>query len=125
MLEGTGCFLNVVVADACRDIPTMRSRFKAELPRGMNVCAVPEGEVGSVIAYSCALGQVSWDSSSSSARNGAYTAALLRHLTTPGLHVEDVFTRAAAGCVESTSRTEVPQRPWKSANLLYERVGLF
>jgi uncharacterized caspase-like protein len=122
-LEGSGCFMHVVVADACRSLPTLRSRSRAATqPRGMSVCSAASAEVGSLLAYSCDLGKTAADGEG---RNGAFTTALLRHLTTPGLHVENVFTRAARDCQELTKHQREPQKPWKAANLTHEHVCLF
>ena len=50
---------------------------------------------GSLIAYATAPGAVALDGSG---RNGLYTAALLQHLTTPDLSVEQLFKRVRATC---------------------------
>ncbi len=122
-LDGSGCFLHVVVADACRSLPSLRSRKRTAMqPRGLSVCSAAPAEIGSLLAYSCDLGKTAADGNG---RNGAFTSALLRHLTTPGLHVENVFTRAARDCQELTKHEPEPQKPWKSANLTHEHVCLF
>jgi hypothetical protein len=121
-LAGSGCLLHVVVADACRNVPGLRARSRAAVPRGLSVCSAAPAEVGSLLAYSCDLGKTASDGQG---RNGAFTTALLRHLTTPELHVENVFTRAARDCQEATKQNAEPQRPWKSANLTHEHVCLF
>ena len=124
-LVGSKCLLHVVVADACRsDAPRMVSETKAALPKGFAVMAAAPAEVGSIMSYSCDPGEVSWDGAGGG-RNGAFTTALLRHIGTPGLHVETVFTRAAKDCQELTRHHEKPQSPWKMANLTHEHVCLF
>ena len=125
-LDGSGCLLHVVVADACRSQPPpMKSRSKSALiPRGFSVLSAAPAEVGSVMVYSCDPGKVSWDGVASS-RNGAFTTALLRHLTTPDLHVDTVFSFTARDCQELTKKQSEPQRPWRSANLTHEHVCLF
>jgi hypothetical protein len=122
LMEGSGCFLHIVAADACRSLPSLRSRSRATQTRGMSVCSAAPAEVGSLLAYSCDLGKTASDGEG---RNGVFTTALLRHLTTPNLHVENVFTRAARDCQELTKHKPEPQRPWKAANLTHEHVCLF
>ena len=121
-LEASGCMLHVVVADACRNVPNLRARSRASQSRGMCVCAAAPAEVGSLLVYSCDIGKTAADGEG---RNGAFTTALLRHLTTPDLHVENVFTRAARDCQAATLSAAEQQRPWKSANLTHEPVCLF
>ena len=121
-LEGSGCLLHVVVADACRSVPGLRARSRAQQPRGLSVCTAAPAEVGSLLAYSCDIGKTASDGEG---RNGTFTSALLNHLTTPALHVETVFTRTARDCQEATKHEKEPQRPWKSANLTHEHVCLF
>ena len=117
-LEGSKCLLHVVISDACRsDPPPMKSDTKSELPKGFKVLVVPPAEAGSVMSYSCDPGEVSWDGASGGGRNGPFTTALLKHLTTPELHVETLFTRVASDCQQLTRHHEKLQRPWKSANL--------
>ena len=124
-LVGSRCLLHVVVADACRsDAPRMVSETKAALPKGFAVMAAAPAEVGSIMSFSCDPGEVSWDGAGGG-RNGAFTTALLRHIGTPGLHVETVFTRAAKDCQELTRHHDKPQSPWKMANLTHEHVCLF
>ena len=128
-LQDSGCMLHVVVADACRVMPNVRSRTRAIPQAGFQVSSAAPAEVGSLLSYSCDIGKVSWDGNRFG-RNSAYTNALLRHLTTPDLHVETVFTRTARDCQELTRNMtyngkSAMQRPWKSANVTYEHVCLF
>jgi hypothetical protein len=127
-LDGSGCMLHVVVADACRSQPPrMKSRSRLAAPsacRGFGVLSAAPAEAGSVMVYSCDPGKVSWDGVGGG-RNGAFTTALLRHITTPGLHVDTVFTFAARDTQELTRSHPEPQRPWRSANLTHEHVCLF
>jgi uncharacterized caspase-like protein len=128
-LEGSGSLLHVVVADACRSKPPpMKSRSKsaaATQQKGFTVLSAAPAEAGSVMAFSCSPGKVSWDAADGGGRNGAFTTALLRHLTTPEQHVDTLFTRAARDCQELTKKHPELQVPWRSANLTHEHVCLF
>lgn len=125
-LRGSQCMLHVVVADACRkDSPARMATDTKDLPRGFSVLAAPPAQAGSLLVYSCEPGRVAWDAGSGGA-NGVFTAALLRHLTAPGEHVEAVFTRTTRDCVEATRhQAEGPQRPWRHADLTETHVCLF
>ena len=125
-LEGSGCLLHVVVSDACRsNAPKMVSASKDGLPKGFATMAAAPASAGSVMAYSCEPNKVSWDGAGGG-RNGAFTTALLRHLTCDGEHVEDVFTKTTKDCVELTrGNQDGPQRPWKHADLTETHVCLF
>ena len=125
-LIGSKCLLHVIVSDACRsDVPRMESETKDELPKGFGVLSATPAAAGSVMAYSCEPGKVSWDGLGGG-RNGAFTASLLRHLTTNGEHVEHVFTRATKDCVAATQhQPQGAQRPWKHADLTETHVCLF
>ena len=125
-LVGSRCLLHVVVSDACRsDAPRMVSETRDELPKGFSILPATPAAAGSVMAYSCEPGKVSWDGIGGG-RNGVFTASLLRHLTKDGEHVEHVFTRTTADCVAATKHLpQGEQRPWKHADLTETHVCLF
>jgi uncharacterized caspase-like protein len=56
--------------------------------------------------------------SSGDGKNGLYTEALLQHIRTPGLKIEDVFKRVGRAVVEKTQGRQVP---WMNSSL-YEDV---
>lgn len=91
---------NIVILDACRDNPFATSRSAS---RGLAVLPAPRG---SLIAYATSPGDVAEDGAG---RNGTFTAALLNHLTTPGLDIKEVFDRVG---IEVTTGTANRQVPW-------------
>ena len=106
---------NVVILDACRNNPLVRrlapslgiSRAAAA-NRGL---ARVESARGTLIAYATEPGDVAADGAGD---HSPYTAALLAHIETPGLSVNDLFTQVTAAVLASTGGT---QRPWTHASL--------
>lgn len=95
-LEDSKCMLHCVVSDACRSsMKRGMSETRGGNADGFRALDAPPAEAGSIVAYSYQPGSVSWDAPAGGGRNGAYTTALLHHLTVPGLHVETIFTRTA------------------------------
>jgi hypothetical protein len=105
-LEGSPSRLNIVILDACRNNP-FASRFRSGT-RGLARIDAPSG---SLIAYATAPGKVAQDG-----RDGhsPYTRSLLRHLTQPGLKIEDVFKLVRNDVHRSTGGSQIP---WESSSL--------
>ena len=106
-MEDANNQLNLLILDACRDNPYARQWRSSQ--RGL---AVTQAARGSLIAYSTAPGAVASDGSE---RNGVYTSYLLKHLSTPGLSVEQMFKKVRGGVVEATKGK---QTPWESSSLI-------
>lgn len=77
--------VNVVVLDACRNNPFIKTRSLKS--RGLAPMDAPSG---SLIAFSTAPGTEALDGSD---RNGLYTKHLMANVKVPGLTVEQVFKR--------------------------------
>ena len=106
---------NLVILDACRNNP-----MAGELARaiGMNRGAAAsrglarvEKTRGTLIAYATAPDDVAADGTG---EHSPYTEALLEHIETPGLSVQDMFTYVT-NSVEK--RTGGKQRPWTNSSL--------
>ena len=106
---------NLVVLDACRTNP-----LASELARslGLSRAAVAsrglaevESASGTLIAYATEPGSVAADGTGD---NSPYTAALLEHLETPGLSVQDLFTQVTASVL---ALTDERQKPWTHSSL--------
>lgn len=78
---------SIIILDACRNNPFERAWARSITSRGLAPVYAPRG---TMIAYATSPGQVASDGRG---RNGAYTAALLEHLTTPDCSVESMFKR--------------------------------
>lgn len=107
--------LNVLVFDCCRDNPlpqqATRSLLGNQLGR-MDPC-------GSLVAFSCARQQQSEEKKQLA--HGVFTRRLLEHIKTPGLTINDLFTRVGNLVEEDTQGR---QRPWKQDALRTEGACL-
>ena len=106
---------NVVILDACRNNP-----LAGELARslGLSRAAVASRGLarvgsasGTLIAYATEPGSVAADGTGD---HSPYTEALLEHLETPGLSVQDLFTEVTASVLASTGEK---QKPWTHSSL--------
>lgn len=98
--------LNIVILDACRNNPFVRSMRSAN--HGL---AVMDAPAGILIAYSTAPGTVAADGSG---RNSPYTEALSRAMTDLHEPVEQVFKHVRVGVLSATANKQVP---WESSSL--------
>lgn len=69
---------------------------------------------GTLIAFATAPGQVALDGEGA---NSPFSAALSRHIGTPGLEVQQMLTRVRAEVVSTTKSKQVP---WSNSSLLGE-----
>lgn len=100
-MENAGNGLNIVILDACRDNPFGR-RFR-DMTRGLAV--FNSAPAGTYICYSTGPGQVALDGEG---RNSPYAAALLQHMMTPGLSIEQVFKRVRLSLGKVTDGKQIP-----------------
>ncbi|WP_005037125.1 caspase family protein [Holophaga foetida] len=98
--------LNLLVLDACRNNPFIRSFRSGN--RGLTQMDAP---AGSFIAYATAPGSTAADGTG---ENGLYTQHLLKALRQPGLSVEQVFKRVRVGVKQDSKDQQVP---WDSSSL--------
>jgi formylglycine-generating enzyme required for sulfatase activity len=98
--------LNLMILDACRNNPFAR-RFRS-LSRGLAQMDAPSG---TLIAFATAPGMEAADGDG---QNGLYTQHLLRHITTPGMPVEQMFKQVRVGVTRDTQDKQVP---WESSSL--------
>lgn len=111
-MEGTGR-ANIIILDACRNNP-----FIEKLARGGRALATrglgrveATGE-GSLIVFSTQPDNVALDGAG---RNSPFTAALLKHVATPGLEVRQMISRVRGDVLQATERK---QTPWDSSSLV-------
>jgi peptidyl-prolyl cis-trans isomerase A (cyclophilin A) len=114
-MEESGASLSLVILDACRDSP-LPPESRSAGARGLGRMDAPSG---SLIAFATAPGRTANDNSRG--RNGLYTAALLRHLETPGLRLEDVFLRVRVDVERATNRLQSPEEVSKLTTAFYLR----
>lgn len=115
---------NILIFDACRNNPMAQQVASAGSNRaieGASGLAAPTSlsagatlGAGTLIAFATAPGQVALDGEGA---NSPFSAALSRHLGTPGLEVQQMLTRVRAEVVSSTKSRQVP---WSNSSLLGE-----
>ena len=113
---------NILILDACRNNP-MAPRLASSGPTrdieaGSGLAApatLGSGATlgaGTLIAFATAPGQVALDGEGA---NSPFSAALTRHIGTPGLEVQQMLTRVRAEVVAATRGKQVP---WSNSSLL-------
>ena len=112
---------SLVILDACRNNPLARN-----LARAMGAtrsAAIGDGlgrlesGIGTYIAFATSPNKVALDGDN--ARNSPFTAALLRHIHTPGLNITEVMMRVRQDVIEATKTMHHgPQVPWDHSSLI-------
>lgn len=105
-MEAANNRLNIVILDACRNNPFVRSLRSS----GAGLAQM-EAPVGTFIAFATAPGSVASDGQGS---NGLYTQHLLRAMLRPGVKIEDVFKNVRAGVRRDSKGRQVP---WENTSL--------
>jgi tetratricopeptide (TPR) repeat protein len=116
---------NIIVLDACRDNPLAQKAARtSDASRSVVVrsgLAAPSGlgpgstlGAGTLLAFATAPGQVALDGDGA---NSPFSAALGRHISTPGLEVQQMLTRVRSEVVAATKSRQVP---WSNSSLLGE-----
>lgn len=115
---------NILILDACRNNPVAPQVASAGPSRAIEPgsglaapAALGPGATlgaGTLIAFATAPGQVALDGEGA---NSPFSAALSRHIGTPGLEVQQMLTRVRAEVVASTKAKQVP---WSNSSLLGE-----
>lgn len=100
--------LAIYILDACRNNPF------AETRGAQGGLAPIDAPYGSFIAFATAPGQVAYDGFSGGV-HGTFTEALLEHIASPGLRLEDVFKLVRRDVVTATKEQQVP---WTSSSLV-------
>ena len=106
----------IALLDACRDNPLSR-RFSRSLgtnrsnavQQGLAVPTIAGG--GMLIGFATAPGDVAADGDG---RNSPFTVALLKHISTPGLEIQQLMTRVKREVYNSTKES---QEPWHNSSL--------
>lgn len=115
---------SIIILDACRDNPLAAGPDQPGSGRSIRVrsgLATPSGlgsgatlGAGTLIAFATAPGQVASDGEG---KNSPFSSALGRHITTPGLEVQQMLTRVRSEVVAATKTKQVP---WSNSSLLGE-----
>ena len=113
VLRSMGTGTNLVFLDACRDNPFSRGwagAARSLVGRGLK--RVEGGSAsGMFIAFATDPDSIAADGDG---RNSPFTAALKRHIETPGLEVNSLLTEVRNSVLKSTGNV---QRPWSNSSL--------
>ena len=105
---------NIFIVDACRNNPLSRSfQRKSRSAVGQGLARLSAGS-GTMIAFATAPDDVALDGDGD---NSPFTKALLQHLETPGLEINQLMTRVRA---DVYAATDGQQLPWTNSALLGE-----
>lgn len=102
---------NIVILDACRDNP-----FQTLTDMHDNGLAEMKAPTGTMLSYSTAPGAVAYDGPTG---NSPFTAAMARHMETPGLAIEQLFKKVRLDVLEETGGA---QTPWESSSMTVDFV---
>lgn len=105
-MDDAGNRVNIMILDACRNNPYVRSFRSAA--RGL---AQMEAAKGTYIAFATAPGSVASDGDG---KNGLYTELLLKSLNEPDTDIHKVFTRVTADVSRVTGGKQIP---WTASSL--------
>ncbi len=99
--------VNLIFLDACRDIVAgslARSLGTRSASVGQGLATI-QSAIGTLIAYSTQPNNVALDGDG---RNSPFTAALLKHLSSPGVDVGIIMRRVRADVIAATRDKQVP-----------------
>lgn len=95
---------NLVILDACRNTPLARDPGTRDSTRAGGLTEM-KPPAGSLIAFATDAGHTAQDGNGT---NGLYTGELIKHLSTPGITIEQVFKRTREGVMRQSEGAQVP-----------------
>jgi uncharacterized caspase-like protein len=108
--------VKLVLLDACRDSPFAAKIRSLKSTRAVTVSSglaeMKSGE-GTLIAFATSPGQTALDGEKGG--NSPFTRALLNHIATPGVEIQQAMTRVRAQVNEETRKQQLP---WGHTNLI-------
>lgn len=116
-MSSAGAQCTIVILDACRTVRLPNGGRTRDLSTkgGLSEMTPP---AGSLIAFATDAGRVAFDGDGA---NGLYTEELLKHMTSPGLTIEQVFKRTREGVLR---RSDGGQLPAEYSRLVGEDIYL-
>ena len=109
---------NIIILDACRNNPFERSWHRSATKKGLAPVFAPKG---TIVAFATSPGEIAGDGNG---RNGCYTEALLRHMSTPDIPIEEMFKRVRNSLAINTKNK---QTSWEHTSLsgdFFFNIGL-
>lgn len=117
-MEKSNCATSIIILDACRNNPFERAWTRSMEARGLAPVYAPRG---TLIAFATSPGQTASDGKG---RNGAYTAALLQHLSTPDCSIETMFKRVRNTLSAATKGRQISWEHTSLAGEFYFNLSL-
>ncbi len=105
---------NIIILDACRDNPFETRIAPSRAARSSGLIAYQAIGSGTLIAFATAPGNTAADGSG---LHSPFTTALLKHVGTPAIEVNQMFTRVRVDVAAATERKQIP---WVNSSLLGE-----
>jgi uncharacterized caspase-like protein len=103
-LSAAKALLSIIILDACRDNPFRSFRS------GSSGLTVPTSVTpGSITIFPTSPGRAALDGSG---KNGVFTSHLLKHMSTPGINIEEMFKRVSSGVQVDAIAAGIEQIPW-------------
>jgi hypothetical protein len=106
---------SIIILDACRDNALSErvrritnSETRGLQPPGRGLAPVTVIGSNTLVVYATVPGETANDGIDQ--RNSPFTAALLRHIETPGLEIQTIFTRVTNDVLQSTKGKQQPER---------------
>jgi formylglycine-generating enzyme required for sulfatase activity len=112
MMEHYKIPTKILLLDACRDNPFGRGWRSSAPELGLAGMSAPEG---TFIGFAASPGKKSFDGGQIG--NGVYTKAILWHIRTPGISIDELFTRVAATTRQLIAQEGETQVPFKNSSL--------
>ncbi len=101
---------NIILLDACRENPFKRNWKNTRSTTKTVGLASINAPVGTFIGFAASPGQTASDGNS---RNGTYTEAILKNISSANESIDDIFTKVTKDVLISTEKQQVP---WKSSS---------
>ena len=100
--------VSIVILDACRNNPFKKSR---SVGGDGGLAQMAQAPMGSFIAYATSPGRTAADGTGT---NGVYTQELIKHISRPGMSIEEVFKSVR---VDVSKATSGEQTPWETSSM--------
>jgi tetratricopeptide (TPR) repeat protein len=97
--------LRLVILDACRDNPFAQSMKRSSRAIGRGLARVEPTTPDTLVAFAAKAGSTASDGDGA---NSPFTAALLKHIATPGLDIRLALGRVYDEVMETTRRRQEP-----------------
>lgn len=109
-MEESGCEMNIVILDACRDDPFGRSWSRSSSNKGFATLDI-SGATGTFISYATSPGKEALDGDDG---HSPYARAFINALNTPGLELQYFFRTVQSQVKKSTGGVQVP---WNNSSV--------